>query len=776
MSNRFHKFFNIFILAAVAVGAASCLRPLQDKDIARSLTRRADSLRVSRQPDAARREYRRALEFDEASIEALSGLGRISAEEKSWQSAIVWFERILKYDRENFDAHYNLGCCYREQGRERFYLEKMLSLFKDTGFEKAHDHFRWILSRDSLYSDALYQNALVYLYEHEYETAISTALRQVQLKPALRKGPNGLFKIYREYIATEESNSPPALVANPVSDYDRFFHADWERRKGMLSDAEKDLMALTESPGIVPTQIISQSLARLKAKQGQEDTVETIIRESTGRIKMLSEADVVFEDLKYIVTDEELQRYRSLQTVEEARKFILGFWGKRNPNPILTTNVRIAEHYRRLVYAEENFQAFGPKTFAKNAGNTWLLNFPQSYYLNEEFNDKGIVYLHHGKPDETISTPSASLEKNESWLYHAREETPEMLFDFHVMQGSRSTEWRLVPMFTDPYLWSDRSMFSSRYARLATSPQDESLTSTTQRLLLQGMEEGKKTVSSGLSTDGYKKGSDLVMRLESPIAVTCYRGGNGKTSVDLSYVISPSEVRWGITDTLRPLRVDAEYSMHNSAWKRAADDQKTKFYNPRSRRGKSAIEVFHVLVPPDSYFVAWQAKLLDGKVLISQKLQTHVDDFSGTALSMSDVELAYAIEPAKEGSDFNKGSLLVVPNPLRKYLMDKLVYVYFEAYNLARNSEGRSNYTIEYELNCLTPQTSFIERVLGLGKKSSITVRSPRQGTGEWSQENVALDVHQLEPGQYDLHVRLTDVVQHTTVSRSIRLELYEEE
>jgi GWxTD domain-containing protein len=776
VNNPFYKLTHFFLLAALAVCLASCFRPLQDQDIARSLVRRADSLRVARQSDAAKREYRRALEFDEASVEALSGLGRLLADEQSWQSAIGWFERILKYDRENFDAHYNLGCCYREQGRERYYLEKMLSLFKDTGFEKAQEHFRWILSRDSLYSDVLYQSALVHLYRHDYEDAIATALRQVELKPALRHGPNGLFRIYREYIATQESNSPPALVANPVSDYDKFFRADWERRKGMLVDAERDLLVLMEAPGIVPTQMISQSLARLKAKQGHEDTVETLIRESTVRIKTLGDADLVFEDLKYIVTDDELQRYRALQSVDETRTFFLGFWGKRNPNPILTTNVRIAEHYRRLVYAEENYQAFGPKTFAKNAGNTWLLNFPQSYNLNEEFNDKGIVYMHHGKPDETISTPSESLEKNESWLYHSREETPEMLFDFHVMEGARVTEWRLVPMFANPALWTDRSMFSQRYARMAMAPGDASQTSTTQRLLLEGMEEGKKTVSSGLLADGYKRGSDAVMRLESPIAVTSYRGKNGKTAVDLSYVISPSEVKWGIRDTLRPLRIDAEYSMHNSAWKRVADDQRTKFYNPRSGRGKSAIEVFHLLVPPDSYFVAWQAKLLDGNVLISQKLQARVDDFSGSALAMSDVELAYTIEPAKEGSDFNKGSLLVVPNPLRKYMIDKLVYVYFEAYNLVRNAEGRTNYTIEYELNCLTPQTSFLERVLGFGKKSSVTVRSPRQGTGEWSQENVALDVHQLEPGHYDLRVRLTDVLRQRTVSRSVQLELYEGE
>ena len=761
---------------SLSVLASSCFRPILEKDAARLHIQQADSLRVAGQLEAARREYRRALEYDENSLSALSGLGALSADEKSWQSAISWYEKILKYDRDNIEAHYRLGCCYREQGRERYYLEKMMSLFRDTGLETAHIHFRWVAVRDSLYSDVLYQHALVYLYEHEYETAISTALRQIELKPSLRHGAVGLFKIYREYIAIQETNIPPPLVASPVSDFDKFFHADWERRKGRLTEAETDLIDLIGAPGVVPPQMICQSLARLKAKRGQEDTVETIIRNTINQIKTLGEADIVFEDLKYIAKDEEVQQYRSVQTADEAKIFCLGFWGKRNPNPILSTNVRIAEHYRRLVYAEENYQAFGPKTFAKDAGNTWLLKFPQAYYLNEEFNDKGIVYLHHGKPDETISTPSASLEKNESWLYHAREETPEMLFDFRVLEGARTGEWRLVPMFTDPYLWGDRSMFSQRYARMSTAPQDESLTSTAQRLILEGMEEGKKTVSSGLSTDGVKKSSDEVMRLESPIAVTCYRGKNGKTAVDLSYAIAPAEVRWGITDTLHPMRVDVEYSMHNSIWKRTADDQRTKFYNPRSRRGRSSIEVFHALVPPDSYFVAWQAKLLDGKVLISQKTQARMYDFSGSGLAMSDVEIAYTIEPAKEGSDFNKGPLLVVPNPLRRCPVNRLAYVYFEVYNLALNSEHRTDYAIEYELNCLTPQTSFLERMFGLGKKSSITVRSPRQGNDDWSGENVALDVQQLEPGQYDLRVRLTDNVRHTSVSRSIRLELFEGE
>ncbi len=772
MNRPIHTSFPFLLLLALVL--ASCFPPLQEKDIARLHVRKGDSLKVAEQTEAARREYKRALEFDEASIGALTGLGEIAKDEKSWQSGINWFEKILKYERDNVEAHYNLGYCQRENARERYYLEKMLSLFVDTGFDKARQYFGWIITRDSLYKDVLYQLALVDYYERKYPAAIATAFRQVKAKPHLRNGAIGLFKIYREYVATREGVVPPPSVDNPVSDYDRLFRAEWERRKGNLGDAENSLMALLQKPGVVPPQLITQSLARLKARQGKEDTVETIIRETISSVKSLGEADIVFEDLKYIIKDDELRQYQSIESVEQCKVFFTGFWAKRNPDPILTTNIRIAEHYRRLAYAEENYQSFGPKTFAKNVGNTWLLNFPRSYYLNEEFNDKGMVYLHHGKPDETITTPSESLEKNESWLYHARDENPELLFDFHVMEGSRAVEWRLVPMFANPALWSDRSMFSQRYARMALTEGNDARTSTAQRLLIEGMEEGKKVVSTGLSTDGYKKESDAVMRLESPIALSAFRGKNGKTSVDLSYVISPAEVRWGITDTLRPLRIDAEYSMHNATWKRVADDQRTKFYNPRSKRGRSAIEVFHVLVPPDSYFVAWQARLLDGKVLISQKLQARAHDFSGTALAMSDVELAYTIEPAKEGSDFNKGHLLVVPNPTRKHPIDRMVYAYFEVYNLGRNAEGRSSFAIEYELNCLTPQTSFLERVFGLGRKSSITVRSPRQGNEDWSQEQVALDVHQLEPGQYTLHVRLTDLVRQSTASRSMKLELYE--
>ena len=317
-------------------------------------------------------------------------------------------------------------------------------------------------------------------------------------------------------------------------------------------------------------------------------------------------------------------------------------------------------------------------------------------------------------------------------------------------------------------------MFSSRYARLSTTPEDESLTSSSQRLLLEAMEDGVKTVTTGLSTDGYKKESDGVMRLESPIAVTCYRGRNGLTAVDLSYVISPAEFRSGITDSLHPLRVDAEYSMHNSAWKRVADDQVTKYYNPRSKRGRSAIEIFHALVPPDSYFVAWQAKLLGGKVLLSQKLEAHIDNYSGGELAMSDVELAYSIEPAKEGSDFNRGSLLIVPNPLRRYALDRPLFLYFEVYNLAKNEKGKTSFTLEYQLRCLEPKTSYLERVLGLGKKSSIGFRPMREGVEDWSPEHIALDVHELEPGRYELQVKVTDNVKLKTVSRSNTLQISE--
>src|SRR5512147_3137055 len=83
------------------------------------------------------------------------------------------------------------------------------------------------------------------------------------------------------------------------------------------------------------------------------------------------------EDVPYLITDEEKAIFKKLTTAEEKEQFIEQFWARRDPNPLTADNEFKIEHYRRIAYANDNFQSGKPG---------WKT-------------DRGRVYILFGKPD-----------------------------------------------------------------------------------------------------------------------------------------------------------------------------------------------------------------------------------------------------------------------------------------------------------------------------------------------------------------------------------------
>jgi len=98
--------------------------------------------------------------------------------------------------------------------------------------------------------------------------------------------------------------------------------------------------------------------------------------------------------------------------------------------------------------------------------------------------------------------------------------------------------------------------------------------------------------------------------------------------------------------------------------------------------------------------------------------------------------------------------LSVVPNPLAKAPLDRPLYLYFEVYNLARNQQGQASYRIDYKLTSVNIEKSFLARLFGGEKRTSVSVPSERTGRGT-GQEYIAIDVSELEPGNYSVQVAL---------------------
>jgi GWxTD domain-containing protein len=57
------------------------------------------------------------------------------------------------------------------------------------------------------------------------------------------------------------------------------------------------------------------------------------------------------EDVRWIITDEELSAFKKLANNSERDVFIEGFWQRRDPTPDTAENEYKEEHYRRIAYA-----------------------------------------------------------------------------------------------------------------------------------------------------------------------------------------------------------------------------------------------------------------------------------------------------------------------------------------------------------------------------------------------------------------------------------------
>jgi GWxTD domain-containing protein len=90
------------------------------------------------------------------------------------------------------------------------------------------------------------------------------------------------------------------------------------------------------------------------------------------------------QDVRWIITDQEMQAFKALGNDEERDQFIENFWLRRNPNPDSPDNQFREEHYARIAYSNEHFAAGKPG---------WRT-------------DRGHIYIAYGKPASIDSHPS----------------------------------------------------------------------------------------------------------------------------------------------------------------------------------------------------------------------------------------------------------------------------------------------------------------------------------------------------------------------------------
>jgi GWxTD domain-containing protein len=136
-------------------------------------------------------------------------------------------------------------------------------------------------------------------------------------------------------------------------------------------------------------------------------------------------------DLAFVADTQELSEFDSVPA-DDRPGWLRRFWEQRDLESLRPRGSRLHEHYARIRTAKLRFR---------------LLSYPRRYELNElwinrdsEFDDRGLIYIRHGAPDETAEAVRVGACPNTSWLYRR----PEGNLVLHFVARQNPDDWRLV--------------------------------------------------------------------------------------------------------------------------------------------------------------------------------------------------------------------------------------------------------------------------------------------------------------------------------------------
>ena len=776
--------------------------------------------------------YNEAVSQSGQEVAGRIGLARVFIGQRLWEPALNQIDKAVDRDPPSLQARYYKAIIHRE-------IAKYDVLQAPKHRRRAFSLFEEIATEDSTFESVYFQEGLIHRYLEEYPEAITLGHRQIDIKDGDAEVHVGLHRMYRHFVEYEEEEAVKSFLEGQPYPYNEFFLAELDRMNGRPNFAAGRLDALLASDSLnVPVQPMLLARARLLYADRKPVKAQELVEQAIELINTEVEAAFVFEDFKFVLTDVELRQYRNLQTLDEKEAFFRAMWKERDPMPARTENVRLTEHYRRLLEAEKEYLYYGVRSWHNNPDPAGHLPFPAATYLNEEFNDKGLIFIrngepidrvtHVGGPDNFFRTQIYGIESsnwmpsertyntghalNESWRY------VDPNLDFHfVVASNEENNWRLIPFLTSVDMLESREHWGDPYASMlrairgnlqmgqgagnfafnaeledgsmefASNEEDEnaggesiSAVSNVQGQAMRfdlELEEARQemivrsqeAVELGLNTDRHTWEKDIEP-MPIPNMIVSFKGVEGQTELDLYYALPIGKISEVDESESTKIPVESGYSILNLDWS-VLDEQAVTRNLPRSEDETAAvIDFYRASAPPDSYMVALHGLPENSSLMGGYKFGYRVPDYSGNELMMSDLLLANNIELTLSGQTrFSRKGYKIQSNPFQRYSVNQIVYIYFELYNLTYDSKDQTRYDIEY---ILMPDKSEKGRLFRRRARPILSLKVERAGEMRSPIEYAEFDVQDVDPGKYEMTIRITDKVVGTSVEKSQKFEL----
>ena len=511
-----------------------------------------------------------------------------------------------------------------------------------------------------------------------------------------------------------------------------------------------------------------------KADSGKDDRSRLSKKERERRRRSLEkELNRPFqrwlkEDVAYIITSEERQAFKRLQNAEEREQFIEQFWLRRDPTPDSMENEYKEEIYRRIAYANQYFAS---------GVQGWRT-------------DRGRIYITFGPPDERETHPSGgqytrSLREGggttttypwEMWRYR------------HIEDIGTNIEIE----FVDQYMTGEyrMSMNPSDKDALLRVP-GAGLTMLEQMGMATKADRVSGRYSNLLGHDSGRSRFDRLdqfYRLQKPPPVK-FRDLEEVIRSKISYNVFPFQVRTAFvritsSTVLAALTVQINVKDMTFQEKEGIQQGLVNIFGRVSTLTGRVVQTFEdvmqVGVPAEQlelYLnqkrVYWQGMPLRSGLyrldlvlkdihsgnMGTSRMALRVPRYDEETLATSSLILADRLEKVSTKrigkGQFVIGSTKVRPSVEGKFSRNQRLGIYLQVYNLATDEEThKPSATVEYALRkngqTLLQRTENSDQFKGASQQ--ITVEK-------------LLPLESLEPGQYELQVRVTDRIKKQSIA-----------
>lgn len=653
---------------------------------------------------------------------------------RDWKRAEDALGSILQRDSTNIEARYFRAIAARERGKLHLPLQAILP---GNAVDRSRRDFEILARSHGNYRDVLFQHALLEWYDGRYERAVELAHAQVLLKPELTWARIGLFRLGQSLLHHLTEEEFDAFLASRRAPYFEFLKAESARIAGRLEEADRLLARLGTSPAL-PEMPVRLARTRIAFARGEDIDGERLLDEAIAGIVSRFDAWFLMEDVKVLLDPGEFDRFAAISTPAEYARFFRGFWLRRDPDRARAGNRRIAEHYARLAYSEKNYYFDGIRAefntpeveFPATTGAPTLaprVEYPDAYWLNHAFDDRGLIHLRHGQPDEQSFAISAD-RSNVSWRYYG-DGTP-VDFHFVVAELGAHDNWRLVP-YLPPDMIASRASWGHPYNLEVWNG-------------LEILHQNQRVIDAALTTDTHEWSG--VERLDLPHRVALFRGEEGRTLLRLYYVLPGA-------DSILSDPVQVSLTAHDRNW--------NEVYQVTERpEGAFLLEA---AFEPDTLHMAFDVAVRDGQQVAAYRWSQVVRDFRPPSLSMSDVVVLHALAADREDA-------VRWANPTGVHHRASPLHLYFELYGLAFDGTDHTSYEIEYQLAPLEERRGILG--LGRGRENTLSVKTSHTGIGRDVIERGQIDVSGVRPGEYRLQVTVVDGTSGAETRQSLDLQI----